>query len=86
MLARKSVSISVDDVSGEYIEAIKEKHGELTFNANHVKTVEEFGVPRGWGRVYNERSVMYTSPTNAEEVYGFVMRFERVRTACRDGH
>ncbi|KAL2830157.1 hypothetical protein BJY01DRAFT_260999 [Aspergillus pseudoustus] len=73
MIARKSVSISVDDVSDEYVTAIKEKHGELTFNANHEA-------------VYHERSLIYTSPTNAEEVYGFVMRFERVPGACRDGH
>ncbi|KAF9250238.1 hypothetical protein DTO006G1_1654 [Penicillium roqueforti] len=77
MLARKSVSISVDDVSDEYIQAIKEKHGELTFNANHVKAIEEFGIPKGWKRVYHERRLMYSSPTNGEKVYGYGMRFER---------
>lgn len=78
MLARKSVTLTVDDVSDRYIQAIKEKHGELTFNANHVKAVEVFGVPKGWKRVYHKMERMYSSPTNGEEVYGYAMRFERM--------
>ncbi|PLB44471.1 hypothetical protein P170DRAFT_513647 [Aspergillus steynii IBT 23096] len=78
MLARKSVTFEVDDISEAYIQGIKEKHGELTFNANHVRAVEDFGVPNGWKRVYCEKSLIYNSPTTGNDVYGYTMRFERV--------
>ncbi|RLL99262.1 hypothetical protein CFD26_106825 [Aspergillus turcosus] len=74
MLARKSVTFEIDDLDEAYIQEIKQKHGDLTFNANHVQAVEEFGIPKGWKRVYNERQFLYSSPTTKTDVYGYAMR------------
>lgn len=78
MLARRSVTFEVDDLDETYIQAIKEKHGELCVNNNHVRTVEEFGMPKGWTLVHRSSEYLYTSPTNQAEISGYSMRFERV--------
>lgn len=77
MLARRSVTFEVDDLSDEYIGGVVEKHGALCFNANHVRAVEEFGVPKGWALQLREWEKLYVSPTTNGEVGGYVMRFER---------
>ncbi|GIK02914.1 hypothetical protein Aspvir_006979 [Aspergillus viridinutans] len=78
MLARKSVTFEVDDLDDAYIQGILRKHGDLTFNANHVQAVAEFGIPKGWKRVYSERHFLYSSPTTKTDVYGYAMRYERL--------
>ncbi|GIJ89500.1 hypothetical protein Asppvi_008442 [Aspergillus pseudoviridinutans] len=78
MLARKSVTFEVDDLDDAYIQEIKRKHGDMTFNANHVQAVAEFGIPKGWKRVYNERHFLYSSPTTKTDVYGYAMRYEKL--------
>ncbi|CAM1504922.1 Fc.00g025130.m01.CDS01 [Cosmosporella sp. VM-42] len=78
MLARKSVTFEVDDLDDEYINEAFKKHGELCFNANHVRTVEEFGVPKGWNLVHKKREFLYKSPTTQGDVDGYAMRFEKV--------
>lgn len=78
MLACKSVTFEIDDLDETYIQEIKQKHGDLTFNANHVQAVEEFGIPKGWKRVYNERQFLYSSPIIKTDVYGYAMWYERL--------
>ncbi|KAF9893536.1 hypothetical protein FE257_010848 [Aspergillus nanangensis] len=80
MLARKSVTLEGEDVSDICIQGMKQKHPGLTFNADHVSAVEKFGVPKGWNRVLNERKFMFRSQTVGCDVYGYIMRFERVNT------
>lgn len=77
MLARRSITFDADDLSDEYIQKIVDKHGELCFNANHVKTIEEFGVPKGWKLVAKKYGKLFTSPTVGGDVYGYGMRYER---------
>lgn len=78
MLAQKSVTFEVDDLSDEYIDDIKRIHGDLCVNINHVRTVEKFGIPRKWKRVHNERVYLYKSPSTGTDVFGLAMRFEKV--------
>lgn len=78
MLAQKSVTFEVDDLSDEYIDDTKKRHGDLCVNINHVRTVEEFGIPRGWKRVYDARVCLYKSPSTGTDVSGLAMRFEKI--------
>jgi hypothetical protein len=78
MLAKRSVTFEVDDLDESYIQEVKRKHGDLCVNTNHVQTVEEFGVPKGWKLAHKKREFLYNSPTTSGDVYGYAMRFERL--------
>lgn len=77
MLARKSVTFEVDDLSEAYITGVKLEAGDLFFNANHTQDMEMFGTPYGWKRVYYKSIFLYTSPHIHVDVYGSMVRFER---------
>jgi hypothetical protein len=78
MLARKSITFEIADLGQEYIDEIRNKHGDLCFNANHIEAMEEFGTPKGWRNVYRERKYFYKSPSKNIDVFGYAMRFERI--------
>jgi len=76
MLARKSITFEIDDISQEYIDDLKTNHGFS--NINNVEAMEEFGTPKGWRKVYHEREYIYKSPATNIDVSGYAMRFERI--------
>ncbi|GAB1205139.1 hypothetical protein APSETT445_003809 [Aspergillus pseudonomiae] len=76
MIAQKSVTAIHEDLSEAYIENMKQRNGELCSNFNHVSTLAEFGVPKGWKQVRQERFPLYDHPTLGK-VDGWVVRFER---------
>lgn len=78
MLARKSVTFEIDDLSEAYIAGAKKYAGDLFFNANHTQDLEKFGIPHGWKRVYYKQEFLYTSPHINVDVDGYAVRFERV--------
>ncbi|KAJ5188102.1 Major facilitator superfamily domain general substrate transporter [Penicillium cf. griseofulvum] len=78
MIAKRSVTAIHEDLTEAYIENMKKRNGELCTNFNHVSTLEDFGVPRGWKQVRMERFPLYDNPNLGETVYGFVVRFERL--------
>ncbi|KAK2590503.1 hypothetical protein QQS21_011819 [Conoideocrella luteorostrata] len=77
MVAQKSVTAIHEDLSDAYIDDMKKRNGELCSNFNHISTLEEFGIPRGWKQVHTERIPLYDNPSLGEAVYGFGIRFER---------
>ncbi|KAE8382757.1 hypothetical protein BDV26DRAFT_224172 [Aspergillus bertholletiae] len=77
MVAQKSVTAIHEDLSGAYIDNMKKRNGELCSNFNHISTLDEFGVPRGWQQVRKERFPLYDNPNLGETVYGFIIRFEK---------
>ncbi|KAF7585379.1 hypothetical protein BBP40_011042 [Aspergillus hancockii] len=77
MVARKSVTAIHEDLSEAYIENMKQRNGALCTNFNHVSTLENFGVPKGWKQVLQERLPLYDNPALGETVFGFAIRFER---------
>ncbi|KAA8651096.1 hypothetical protein EYZ11_005316 [Aspergillus tanneri] len=77
MVARKSVTAIHEDLSDTYIENMKKRNGELCTNFNHISTLEEFGVPKGWKQVLMKHFPLYDNPNIGEVVYGFAIRFER---------
>jgi hypothetical protein len=78
MLARKSVTFEVDDLDPEYLGMLRKHNGgDQAFDFNNVQAVQEFGIPKGWCRVYRDRKHLYTSPTTKTDVFGYLMRFER---------
>lgn len=85
LLAGKSVSFDVDDLSPTYItgsvKVTEQEHGTawLDFNYNNVAAAVQFGIPNGWKAiVYNRRHFAYHSPLMAEDVYTHSFRFERI--------
>lgn len=78
MLARKSVSFEIDDLSCEYIDAVYKQEGGQFVNFNNTQAVQEFGIPKGWKKVHNERAFLYSSPNTKIDVFGWMMRFERI--------
>lgn len=77
MLARKSVTFCVDDLSPDYIEAFAKYADGAWSNTNHIERLERFGVPKGWTRVYYEKWPLYFSVHLGFEVFGYVTRFEK---------
>ncbi|KAK2866814.1 hypothetical protein FQN49_003517 [Arthroderma sp. PD_2] len=78
MLARKSVSIEVTDISQEFIDSTIKGLGSLFVPANHVKLVEEFGVPYGWKLVHKKKQFLFKSVSVDGATDGYVMHFERL--------
>jgi hypothetical protein len=76
MLARKSITFEIDDMSQEYIDELKKRYGLL--NSNNVEAMEEFGTPKGWRNVHHQREYLFKSPTTNIDVSGYAMRFERI--------
>ena len=76
MLACRSITLTIDDMTDELIRKSTETHGEL-LSLNHVQALEEFGVPKGWKLVYKKYGKMFTSPSLGLEVSGYGVRFEK---------
>lgn len=79
MLARRSVTFQIDDLDDHYKIISKKNAGELFVSINHVETIKGFGTSLGWKQVYcSERQYMYSARVSKTDVYGYVMRYEKL--------
>ncbi|KAI1360189.1 hypothetical protein F5Y08DRAFT_317896, partial [Xylaria arbuscula] len=78
MVAQKSVTAIHEDLTDAYIENMKSRNGALCSNFNHISTLEEFGIPKGWRQILKDRIPLYDNSNLGETVYGFAIRFEKV--------
>jgi hypothetical protein len=77
MVAQKSVTAIIEGLTEASIENMKQRNGDLCNIFNHITTLEDFGVPKGWNLVLMERFPLYDNPNLGETVYGMAVRFER---------
>lgn len=78
-LALKSVTIGIDEIPDEYntrIRALKPPACFLT-SINHIQEIRNFGVPRGWQLVLEERHFGWKSPNSGVDVYTTLFHYER---------
>ena len=77
MLARKSVSFEIDDLSAEYLlEFSKYADGDWS-NWNNTCVGRRFQTPPGWKQVQDEHRYFYRSVHLKSEVYGRFFRYEK---------
>ncbi|KAM5349473.1 hypothetical protein ACJ41O_005978 [Fusarium nematophilum] len=78
-LAKKSVTIGVDEIPDAYNEAIKRlpPPANVMTSINHIQEVRDFGVPRGWKLALEEQVFGWTSPNTNVEVNTTLFHFER---------
>ncbi|KAL8808977.1 MAG: hypothetical protein Q9200_003837 [Gallowayella weberi] len=77
MLARKSVSFEIDDLSPEDCEKISKFADGRWWNWNNTCIGSRFPTPTGWKRVQDESRVLYHSVHSYTDVHGRFFRFER---------
>ncbi|KAG6012675.1 hypothetical protein E4U43_007697 [Claviceps pusilla] len=78
MMARKSLTIEVENLNDDVIELMRKDSGDHVFIENHVQIVERFGIPGGWKLVYKQNGALYPSPTSEGNVEGYIVRFEKI--------
>ncbi|RSL38726.1 hypothetical protein CEP53_014628 [Fusarium sp. AF-6] len=79
-LARKSVTIGVDEIPEAYNEAIKKlpPPSNVMTSINHVQEVRDFGVPRGWKLALEEQVFGWKSPNTNVDINTTLFHFERI--------
>jgi ubiquinone/menaquinone biosynthesis C-methylase UbiE len=77
MVARKSISFEVDELSDKYITSLSEHMNGRVVSSNNMDAFERFGTPKGWRRVLFKKWDLYFSPHFSETVNGRSIRFER---------
>ncbi|KAG6119749.1 hypothetical protein E4U13_007346 [Claviceps humidiphila] len=81
--ARKSITLSVEDIPDVYNEKLLKagliKAGAMAPSSNHLGAMEAFGVPErlGWQLVSKERVFSWASPKTGDRIYATWFRFER---------
>ncbi|KAG6001998.1 hypothetical protein E4U21_003582 [Claviceps maximensis] len=80
IIARKSISIEVENLTDDVIAFMKKDAGPHFHMENHVKMVERFGVPGGWKLVHKQKGAVYPSPASDGNVEGYIARFEKLAT------
>ncbi|KAG5926535.1 hypothetical protein E4U42_003185 [Claviceps africana] len=78
MMARKSLTIEVENLDDHVIEDMENDSGHHLFVENHVQMVERFGIPDGWKLVHKQHGALYPSPSSEGNVEGYIVRFERI--------
>ncbi|KAK2591912.1 hypothetical protein QQS21_010386 [Conoideocrella luteorostrata] len=79
MLARKSISFNIDDLDDFYLDMVRKKRVEFFLNTNHMQTLKDVALPMGWRVAYqSERQWLYRSPSTLSDVFGILVRFERI--------
>ena len=78
MLARRSLTFSIDDLSPGYIEAFAKYANGAWSNTNHVERLRRFRMPKTWKKVYEERWPIYLSQHLGYEVFAYAVRFEKL--------
>nr|BAV32143.1 hypothetical protein [Sordaria araneosa] len=82
-LTNKSITFTVNEVPERYNSYLAEKDHAHMRSANHVKALEDFGVPNGWELVWRHREFAWTTPQTGDDIYSVIYRFERVDEATR---
>lgn len=81
MIARKSLTMEVNNLDSNVIETMQKGVGDHCFVENHVQMVERFGVPNGWKLVYKQDGPLFPSPTSQGNVEGYIVRFEKLNSS-----
>jgi hypothetical protein len=76
-LARKSITITVDEIPDEYNEALRKQGLTHMHSENHIKNVKAMGEPPGWRLAYLCRQFGRVSPATKVKVYTTVFHFDR---------
>ncbi|KAI4263350.1 MAG: hypothetical protein L6R42_001500 [Xanthoria sp. 1 TBL-2021] len=77
MLARKSVSFEIDDLSAEYLEGFSKDADGRWQNWNNTCVGSRFPTPPGWKKVQDEQRYLYRSVHLHLDVYGRFFRYEK---------
>lgn len=77
MLARKSVSFEIDDLSPEYLDAFSAYADGRWSNWNNTCVGSRFPTPKGWKKVQDEPRYLYRSVHLHSEVHGRFFRYEK---------
>ncbi|GIK04311.1 hypothetical protein Aspvir_008390 [Aspergillus viridinutans] len=77
-LARKSITISVDEIPEVYNEKLEEMNVGHMHSWNHLASILAFGEPPNWCLTKSTRQYSWTSPTTGCDVYPNYFRFDRV--------
>ncbi|KAJ5217942.1 uncharacterized protein N7498_000041 [Penicillium cinerascens] len=78
VIARKSITIGVDEIPDVYNENLHQRGDSFMHSYNHLQNLEAFGKPRGWSLVSRQRQYGWNSPATKDNVYTSTFRFERV--------
>lgn len=72
-----SVTFSVDEIPEGYNDALRQRDMEHMVQHNHLKAVEDFGVPHGWDLTFKRRFFAWKSYHTGHDIYTTVFRFDR---------
>jgi trans-aconitate methyltransferase len=78
LVARKSITIGVDEIPDEYNERLHDLGLHYMHSTNHLANMELFGEPRGWKLVAHHREFAWRSFTTGHDVWSTYFRFEKV--------
>ncbi|KAG6129309.1 hypothetical protein E4U12_004756 [Claviceps purpurea] len=78
VLANKSITLSVDEISDAYNENLVKAGLNVLYSFDHVARMEAFGAPEGWRLVSKERVFSWASPKTGDRIYSTYFRFERI--------
>ncbi|BCS29698.1 uncharacterized protein APUU_80001A [Aspergillus puulaauensis] len=78
VVARKSITIGVDEIPDVYNENLHNMDKSFMHSFNHIRNMEALGKPRGWSLVQRQRQYGWNSPATKNDVYTTTFRFERI--------
>ncbi|KAG6107687.1 hypothetical protein E4U14_004070 [Claviceps sp. LM454 group G7] len=78
VLANKSITLSVDEISDVYNENLVKAGLKVLYSFDHVARMEAVGAPEGWRLVSKERVFSWASPKTGDRIYSTYFRFERI--------
>jgi hypothetical protein len=78
MLARRSVTLNVDNQPQEHLSIVNTRAGEAASIFNNTPTMARFEVPQGWKKVLDQEQLLFRSRTSGCDVRGRYYRFERI--------
>ncbi|RLL95664.1 hypothetical protein CFD26_104968 [Aspergillus turcosus] len=77
-LAKRSVSISIDEIPDVYNENLEKKGFGSMHSFNHLDSMLAFGEPPNWRLTKSTRQYSWTSPVTRDEIYTTYFRFDRI--------
>ncbi|KAM7216729.1 hypothetical protein V8F06_007839 [Rhypophila decipiens] len=77
-LTNKSITFTVNEVPERYNDYLESNDHAHMRSANHVKALEDFGVPAGWELVWKQKEFAWKTPQTGDDIYSVIYRYERV--------
>ncbi|KAK4210598.1 hypothetical protein QBC37DRAFT_376842 [Rhypophila decipiens] len=77
-LTNKSITFTVNEVPERYNDYLESNDHAYMRSANHVKALEDFGVPAGWELVWKQKEFAWKTPQTGDDIYSVIYRYERV--------